>query len=90
MSATAEKQLNVDDFLAWADGREGTSELHDGASVAMSPERVRPTATKSDPAFALRVAIDLAGVPCRASAEGITVGSPQIEVAVAEFFASSD
>lgn len=73
MSAAAEKQLNVDEFLAWADGREGNWELHDGVPVARSPERVRHTATKSDAFFALRVAIDRAGAPCRAYSEGITV-----------------
>jgi Uma2 family endonuclease len=73
MGATAEKQLNVDEFLAWADGREGNWELHDGAPVAMSPERVRHTATKSDAFFALRVAVDRAGAPCRAYSDGITV-----------------
>ena len=73
MSALAEKRLNVDEFLAWADGREGKWELHDGVPVAMSPERVRDTVAKSDAAFALSTALDRAGVPCRAYAKGITV-----------------
>ena len=73
MSALAEKRLNVDEFLAWADGREGKWELHDGVPVAMSPERVRHTSTKFDAALTFRAAIDRAGVPCRAYAEGITV-----------------
>jgi Uma2 family endonuclease len=73
MSVFAEKRLNVDEFLAWADGREGNWELYDGLPVAMSPERVRHAATKFDAAFALRVAIDRAGAPCRAYSEGITV-----------------
>jgi Uma2 family endonuclease len=73
MSATAEKRLNVDEFLAWADGREGKWELHDGIPVAMSPERVRHAATKTDVVFTLRTAIDRASAPCRVYAEGITV-----------------
>jgi Uma2 family endonuclease len=73
MSALAEKRLNVDEFLAWADGREGKWELHDGVPVLMSPERVRHTGTKTDVIFVLRTAIDRAGAPCRAYAEGITV-----------------
>jgi Uma2 family endonuclease len=73
MSAIAEKRMNVDEFLAWADGLEGKWELHDGVPVLMSPERVRHTGTKSDAFFALRAAIDRASVPCRAYAEGITV-----------------
>lgn len=73
MSTLAEKRLNVDEFLVWADGREGNWELHDGLPVMMSPERVQHTATKSDAFFALRTAIDHTGAPCRAYAEGITV-----------------
>jgi Uma2 family endonuclease len=73
MSARAEKRLNVDEFLAWADGREGKWELHDSVPVLMSPERVRHTATKLDAALALRAAIARASVPCRAYTEGITV-----------------
>lgn len=73
MSALAEMRLNVDNFLAWADGREENWELHDGKPEMMSPERVRHTATKSDALFTLRTAIDRAGARCRAYAEGITV-----------------
>ena len=73
MSALAEKRLNVDEFLSWADGREGKWELHDGVPVLMSPERVRHTSTKSDAALTLRAAIDRANVRCRAYVQGITV-----------------
>jgi Uma2 family endonuclease len=73
MSAIAEKWLDVDEFLSWADGREGKWELHDGVPVAMAPERLRHTASKSDAMFALRTAIDRVGAPCRAYAEGITI-----------------
>jgi Uma2 family endonuclease len=73
MSVLGEKLLDVDEFLAWAEAREGSWELYDGAPVAMSPERIRHSATKFDAAFALRLAIDRARAPCRAFSEGITV-----------------
>ncbi len=38
MSEAAEKLMDVDEFLVWAEGREGKWELHDGAAVAMAPE----------------------------------------------------
>ena len=39
--STALKQMTVDEFLSWAEGREGRWELHDGVPVMMSPERAR-------------------------------------------------
>ncbi len=41
MSEAAEKLMDVDEFLTWADGREGKWELHDGRVVAMAPEVMR-------------------------------------------------
>jgi Uma2 family endonuclease len=73
MNDLAEKHLTVDEFLVWAEGREGKWELLDGAPIAMAPERVRHAGTKTEAAFALREAIRKAGAPCRAFAEGITV-----------------
>ena len=37
----AETRLTFDEFLIWAEGREGKWELVDGSPRAMSPERVR-------------------------------------------------
>jgi Uma2 family endonuclease len=71
MTGFAEKRLTVDEFLLWADGREGKWELLDGSPAAMAPERVRHTQTKTEAAFALREAARRAGAPCRAFAEGI-------------------
>jgi len=34
--STALKQMTVDEFLSWAEGREGRWELHDGVPVMMS------------------------------------------------------
>src|SRR5271163_120773 len=73
MSDLAEKRLTVDEFLLWADGREGQWELHDGAPAAMAPERVAHTETKGEAFVALRAAIRASGAPCRAYSEGITV-----------------
>ena len=44
--STALKRMTVDEFLLWAEGQEGRWELHDGAPVMMSPERVRPRARR--------------------------------------------
>ena len=49
--STALKQMTVDEFLLWAEGKEGRWELHDGAPVMissrapvmMSPERAGPS-----------------------------------------------
>jgi hypothetical protein len=73
MSALAEKRLNVDEILLWADAREGKWELHDGVPVDKSSERVRNTATRFDAVFALRAAIDCARAPCSAYSGGIAV-----------------
>jgi hypothetical protein len=68
-----EKRLTVDEFLVWADGREGNWELVDGSPTAMSPERVRHTQTKTEAAFALREAARRAGASCRGFVAGITL-----------------
>src|SRR5271168_3444088 len=68
-----EKRLTVDEFLVWADGREGKWELVDGSPRAMSPERVRHTQTKTEAAFALRETARRAGASCRAFVDGITL-----------------
>ena len=73
MAATAEKRLNVDEFLSWANGLEGNWELYDGIPVMMSPERAGHTATKFYAAMALHNAIHRASVPCQAYPEGMTI-----------------
>ena len=65
--------MTVDEFLVWAEGREGKWELHDGAPVAMAPERIAHTTVKLSAAVALAEAVRRAGVPCAAFAEGVTV-----------------
>ena len=39
MSNPARNEMDVDAFLAWAEGREGRWELRDGKPVMMSPDR---------------------------------------------------
>ena len=57
MPAAAQKLMTVDEFLAWAEGREGRWELQDGQLAAMSPERLAHTDTKFEAATALKAAI---------------------------------
>jgi len=46
MSNPARNEMDVDAFLAWAEGREGRWELRDGQPVMMSPERALHALTK--------------------------------------------
>ena len=64
MSEAAVKLMDVDEFLAWAEGREGKWELHDGTAVAMAPERVLHVRVKTFAAIALVNAVRRAGAPC--------------------------
>ena len=73
MSDAAEKLMDVDEFLAWADGREGKWELHDGRIVSMAPEVMRHTRLKYRATVALDNAVRRAGAPCEAIADGVTV-----------------
>src|ERR1700723_2409083 len=69
----AKVKITVDEFLAWAEGRDGRWELQDGTPVAMSPERAAHWETKFAAALALTKAIVRAGAPCRAVPDGATV-----------------
>ena len=62
--STALKQMTVDEFLLWAEGKEGRWELHDGVPVMMSPEPSLRAETKAEAYIALREAIRFKG--CRA------------------------
>jgi len=73
MSTVAHKQMTVDEFLGWAEGREGRWELIDGRPIAMSPERVAHLETKAQAMVALRRAVERAGAPCRVFPDGATV-----------------
>ena len=64
--STALRHMTVDEFLLWAEGREGRWELHDGAPVQlrgggpfmMAPERAAHVRTKFRAATALQAAIE--------------------------------
>ncbi|MBI4723851.1 MAG: Uma2 family endonuclease, partial [Rhodomicrobium sp.] len=58
--------MTVDEFLAWAEGREGRWELADGVPVAMAPERVIHGETKFSAGAALKAALKKAGLRCQA------------------------
>lgn len=65
--------LTVDEFLAWADGRPGRYELHEGAVVMMSPETVGHLRAKADVFLALRDAIARSERLCHVLPDGATV-----------------
>ena len=65
--------VTVDEFLAWCKGRPGRFELHNGAVVAMAPERIGHVRIKSRVQQALQSAIKRAGLECEALADGIAV-----------------
>ncbi len=65
--------MTVDEFLAWADGREGRWELRDGAPVAMSPERAIHGETKFSATTAFKAGIKKAGIPCKAFVNSLAV-----------------
>jgi Uma2 family endonuclease len=73
MTALAKSRMTVDEFLTWAEGREGRWELLDGVVVAMSPERVIHGATTFRVAVALKSAVDKARVPCHVLPDSVVV-----------------
>ena len=71
--STALKLMTVEEFLPWAEGKEGRWELHDGVPVMMSPERVLHGRVKFSAAKALDGAVATAGLPCEVSTDGLAV-----------------
>jgi Uma2 family endonuclease len=71
--STALKQMTVDEFLLWAEGREGHWELHGGIPVLMAPERVLHGRVKFIAAIALRNAVFASGLPCEVFADGLAI-----------------
>jgi Uma2 family endonuclease len=78
---TALKLMTVDEFLSWAEGKEGRWELHDGVPVMissaepvmMSPERAAHIRTKFRAAKALDGAVTAAGLPCEVFTDGMAI-----------------
>ena len=73
MADAAQRDMDVDAFLAWADGREGRWELRDGQPLLMAPERALHALTKYAAQEFLKAAIRKAGLPCRMFPDGMTV-----------------
>jgi Uma2 family endonuclease len=73
MADTAQREMDVDGFLVWADGRQGRWELRDGRPVMMAPERAAHALIKLAAQIALRDGIRRAGLPCRVFPDGMTV-----------------
>ena len=73
MSQAAQKLMDVDEFLAWAEGREGKWELHDGAAVAMAPEQAFHSRVKTYAGAALLAALRRIGADCGVYTDGLAV-----------------
>ena len=79
--STALKLMTVEEFLPWAEGRDGRWELHDGVPVMissaepvmMAPERAAQIRTKFGAAKALERGLATAGLPCEVFADGMAV-----------------
>jgi Uma2 family endonuclease len=71
--SNAPSQMTVDEFLLWAEGKEGRWELHDGVPVMMSPERSLHAETKAETYVALREAIRFKGLTCRVYPDGMAI-----------------
>jgi Uma2 family endonuclease len=73
MSALPERRMNVDEFLAWAEGRPGRFELFRGEVFAMTPERSVHAEVKFAVQTALANSIRTRKLPCRVLPDGMTV-----------------
>jgi Uma2 family endonuclease len=73
MSTALKNRMTADEFLRWAEGKEGRWELHDGAPVLMSPERMAHIRTKARAVAALEGAVRNANLPCEVFADGLSV-----------------
>ena len=73
MTAHTKLRMTADEFIPWAMNQPKRHELVAGEVVAMSPERVGHADTKGNVYLALRAAIKVAGVPCRAYPDGVSV-----------------
>lgn len=65
--------MTVDEFLAWAEGRDGRWELQDGKPIALSPEPISHRMAKSRAATALTAAISRARATYEALPDGPAV-----------------
>jgi Uma2 family endonuclease len=73
MTALPQHRMTVDEYLTWAEGREGRFELYAGTVYAMAPERARYAEIKLAIHMALAAAIRKRGLPCHVLPDGMTV-----------------
>jgi Uma2 family endonuclease len=73
MKAERQRRMTVDQFLAWAEAREGRYELFDGVVYTISPERAGHAEVKLAVAKVLGGAIARAEVACWVLPDGMTV-----------------
>lgn len=73
MAEAAQPRMTVDEFLRWAEGREGRYELVDGRIVAIAPERIEHARMKFRAARVLDRAIERAALPCEVFVDGPAV-----------------
>jgi Uma2 family endonuclease len=79
--STGLKLMTVEEFLPWAEGKEGRWELHDGVPVMissaepvmMAPERAAHIRTKFRAAKALDGAVTTADLPCEVFTDGMAI-----------------
>jgi Uma2 family endonuclease len=73
MSMLAQGKMTVDEFLAWAEGRQGRWELYNGVPYAMPSERTGHIKVKGAVYLALLRAVARTGVQCHVLADGAGV-----------------
>ena len=73
MTVLTKPRMTVEEYLAWAEGRPGRYELHDGVVRAMSPESTGHAVIKAAVHMALRAAIRARQLPCHALPDGVTL-----------------
>jgi Uma2 family endonuclease len=73
MSMHAQRKMTVDEFLVWAEGREGRWELLNGVPCKMAPERTRHIKVKYAVYTALLRAVQKAGVTAHVLGDGAGV-----------------
>ena len=79
--STALKLMTVEEFLPWAEGKDGRWELHDGVPVMissaepvmMAPERAAHIRTKFRAAKALDSAVAATGLLCEVFTDGMAI-----------------
>jgi Uma2 family endonuclease len=73
MSTLAQRKMTVDEFLAWAEGREGRWELYNGVPYAMPAERTGHIKVKGAVYLAFLRAARKAALPCHVLTDGAGV-----------------